>query len=201
MVSSLSSQPLILVMAVTAQEAFMRASRHSVMNTNILTRKKRINKSHGLKKKETKQSENNWWTVTVKRCSVGWQLQSLSQREFPQVGLSLWLSAVLYGVTFSKNTCGVIFQENPNNHWFSYLGISTFNSDLFKKMIWRNRNAQDYHLWKQKCSAVQVLLILMSFGILYLPFFLDYNLSFHSFFMSNWHILRHVSNFFSDPSL
>lgn len=37
--------------------------------------------------------------VRVKRCSVGRQLQSLSQREFPQVGLSLWLSAVHYGVT------------------------------------------------------------------------------------------------------
>lgn len=60
MVSSLSSQPLILVMAVTAHEAFMRASWHSIMNTNIVTRrrkKKRINKSHGLKKKKRKRNQ------------------------------------------------------------------------------------------------------------------------------------------------
>lgn len=62
-------------------------------------------------------------------------LQPLRQREIPQVGLSLRLSAVLYGVTLSKNTCGIIVQENPNNHCFPYLGFSTFNYDLFRKMI------------------------------------------------------------------
>lgn len=66
-----------------------------------------------------------------------WNSSFLRQREFPQVGLSLRSSVVLYGATLSKNTCRIIVQENPNNCCFPYLGLSTFNCDLIRKMIWK----------------------------------------------------------------
>lgn len=108
-------------------------------------------------------------------CSVDWQLQSLSQREFPLVGLSLWLSAVLYGVALSKNTWGIIFQENPQNHCCLYLGLCTFNNNVFWKLIWQTEMPQT--IIYENNSVLQVILVLMSFGILYPPFIhlFDYN--------------------------
>lgn len=91
---------------------FMRTSWHVIMNTNTVTRKA-LNKSHGLK---DKLSRENWWTVPVvpiKHCSVDWQQQPLSLREFPLFGLSLCVFCRPLLCNSLQNTWRIIFQENP----------------------------------------------------------------------------------------
>lgn len=129
-VSSLSSQPLILLTALTARQA-SRGRADIQLRTQAQWQEKRCINHVGRRANKASDGRFLWNAAQLAD-------RSLSHREFPQVGLSLWLSAVLYGVTLSKNTCGIIFQENPNNHCFSYLGFSTFNYDLFRKMIWQS---------------------------------------------------------------
>lgn len=63
-------------------------------------------------------------------------------------------------------------RETPTTTVFhTWDWFSTFNYDLFRRMMWQTEMSQTAICEKKKCSSTEVILVLMSFGILLRTFF------------------------------
>lgn len=90
-------------------------------------------------------------------------------------------------------------RETPTTTVFhTWDWFSTFNYDLFKRMMWQTEMSQTAICKKKKRSSIEVILVLMSFGILFLCVI---NLFFLSLTRSNRHTCRLVYHFLAHLSI
>lgn len=106
MVSSLSSHMLMLLIALTVWEGFMRTSWHLIMNTNIVTRKALFE----LRRLKDKLSQGKLVDSSCEMSLSRLAIQSVSPREFPLRRVSLWLS---FMVLLSLKTLGALSSRKP----------------------------------------------------------------------------------------